>query len=82
MIELLDYLLDYDDNFWIVSNITNKIYGYIIYKTDNSGNRFNNITNKYYIKMPSAYMEIPDKIKRIFKPKTFYEQNKQNLTGV
>ena len=38
MIELLDYILDYDDNFWIMNElIGNKPKGFIVYKVDKNG---------------------------------------------
>lgn len=81
-IELLDYLLDFDDNFWIVTNLSDKIYGYIVYKVDENGNRYNNITKKMYTKQKCYEIEITKEIKSIFKPRDFYKNNKQNLTGV
>lgn len=51
MIELLDYVLDYDDNFWIIGCIDNEIKGYIVYGVDSNGNRYNNITKKIIVKI-------------------------------
>ena len=84
MIELLDYILDNDDNFWIISNITDGICkGYICYKVSDEG-RYNHITKKYYTKEPenNGTVAIPKKFKRIFKPQVFYMSNKQNLKGI
>ena len=55
MIELLDYILDYDDNFWIINNITENTYkGYMIYKVSEKG-KYNHITKKNYIKQYVNY---------------------------
>lgn len=83
MISLLDYVLDYDDNFWIVGSIEdNKPKGYIVYRVDSLGDRFNNITLKYYKKMMCKSLDDIPEYKRIFKPKEFYIRNKDKLTGV
>lgn len=82
--ELLDYVLDNDDNFWIVSSIANDTYkGYIVYKVSKIG-RYNNITKKNYIKDTDKgnFLEIPSSYKRIFKPREFYIENKHNLDGI
>ena len=84
MIELLDYILDYDDNFWIMNElIGNKPKGFIVYKVDKNGNRFNNITKKRYIKLQNnGEVELPQKYKMIFKPQEFYKNNKKNHKGI
>ena len=82
MIELLDYVLDYNDNFWIVGCIDNEIKGYIVYKVDANGNRYNKITKKYYIKSKCNSFEKIPTYKRVFKPNIFYIENKSNLEGV
>lgn len=82
MIELLDYILDYEDNFWIVNCIDNEIKGYIVYKVDINGNRYNNITRKNYIKSKcSGLIKIPA-YKKVFKPNKFYLDNKLKIEGV
>lgn len=84
MIELLDYILDNDDNFWIITNITDNIFkGFIIYRTSPEG-RYNNITKKNYIKESdiNGIIEVPSNYKRIFKPREFYKENKINLKGI
>lgn len=84
MIELLDYILDYDDNFWIINNITENTYkGYMIYKVSEKG-KYNHITKKNYIKQTDekGIIEVPKKYKKIFKPYEFYIKNKQNLEGI
>ena len=81
-LELLDYILDYDDNFWIVSCIDNKIKGYIVYKVDDKGNRYNNITQKYYKKMACEDIEELPNYKKIFKPNKHYLEIKESITGV
>lgn len=82
MIELLDYILDYDDNFWIVEQIDNEIKGFIAYQVDEKGNRYNNITKKNYIKGNFNNLRKVPKYKQIFKPNKFYLENKDKLTGV
>ena len=84
MIELLDYILDYDDNFWIMNElIGNKPKGFIVYKVDENGNRFNNITKKRYIKLQNnGEVELPKEYKMLFKPQEFYIENKKNLKGI
>ena len=84
MIELLDYILDNNDNFWMVSNITENTYkGHIVYKVSDKG-RYNHLTNKYYTKETDSkgIIEIPNEFQRIFKPQSFYINNKQNLKGI
>lgn len=82
MIELLDYVLDYDDNFWIVGYIDNEFKGYIVYEVDKDGDRYNNITKKFYKKcLCQKFKRIPA-YKMVFKPNKFYLNNKHKLTGV
>lgn len=84
MIELLDYILDYDDNFWIINNITDKVAkGYIVYKVNNEG-KINHITGKKYIKDNDnrGVIKTPTKYKMKFNPKEFYQKNKSKLSGV
>ena len=84
MIELLDYILDNNDNFWIITNITDNIFkGFIIYRVSPEG-RYNNITKKNYIKESdiNGIIEVPSNYKRIFKPREFYKENKINLKGI
>lgn len=84
MIELLDYILDNDDNFWIVNNITaNTAKGYIVYKVAPTG-KYNHITKKYYIKANdnNGIINIPTSYKKIFKPRQFFLENKTKLTGI
>jgi len=84
MIELLDYILDNDDNFWIITNITDNIFkGHIVYKVSPEG-RYNNITKKNYVKCndKKGIIEIPSEYKKIFKPRDFYINNKRNLKGI
>lgn len=80
MIELLDYILDYDDNFWIISNITKEnYYGYMVYKTDTNGNRYNNITKKNYIKQNcNGLIKIPT-YRRIFKPRECFNKRLKEI---
>lgn len=84
MIELLDYVLDYDDNFWIVNNITEGVAkGYIVYRVSDKG-KLNHITGKRYIKDNDnkGILEVPKEYKRLFNPREFYKNNKSNLEGV
>lgn len=84
MIELLDYILDYDDNFWIVNNITDGVAkGYIVYRVSDGG-KLNYITGKGYIKDNdnNGILEVPKKYKRLFNPREFYKNNKCNLEGI
>ncbi len=83
-IELLDYVLDYDDNFWIVNNITGGVAkGYIVYRVSDEG-KLNHITGKRYIKDNDnkGIFEVPKEYKRLFNPREFYINNKFNLEGV
>lgn len=82
MIELLDYILDYNDNFWIVGQIDNEVKCYIVYKVTETGNRYNNITKKYYQKYTCQKVEKIPPYKKVFKPNKFYLENKSNLKGV
>lgn len=84
MIELLDYILDNDNNFWIVNNITSSNYmGYIVYRVSDEG-KYNKITGKKYIKDTdiSGIINIPSSYKKVFKPHMFYINDKNNLTGI
>lgn len=83
MIKLLDYILDESDNFWIVNAIYDKeIYGYMVYQVDNEGERYNNVTKKYYKKNNSKKLITIPKYKKVFCPKKFYINNKDKLTGI
>lgn len=76
MIEFLDYVLDFDDNFWIVNNITSEgIYGYMVYKKDENGNRYNNFTKLKYNKQYSdSIIRIP-KYKEVYKPRECFKNH-------
>lgn len=83
MIELLDYLLDYDDNFWVVNEIDEvSPKGYIVYYVDDNGDRYNSITKKHYRKNNKQELIPIPKIKRIFKPNAFFLNNKDKIEGV
>ena len=82
MVELLDYVLDLNDNFWIVGYIDNEFKGYIVYKVDDKGDRYNNITKKYYKKCACYRFDKIPAYKRIFKPNKFYLEKKDELKGV
>lgn len=82
MIELLDYVLDYNDNFWIVEKIDNEVKGYMVYEVNEAGTKYNNITKKNYSKSNfTGFRKIPA-YKRLFKPNAFYLEKKTLLTGV
>lgn len=82
MINILDYVLDYNDNFWIVNLIDDYYKGYMIYEVSENGDRYNNITHKKYVKhIQDGYQIIPA-FKKIFKPQEFYKKHKKDLTGV
>lgn len=82
MIELLDYVLDYDDNFWIVNALNDYAWGYMVYSVDSESTRYNEITKKYYKKNLDHGLQIIPQYKRIFKPKEFYQSHKESLSGV
>ena len=82
MIELLDYIQDYDDNFWIVEQIDNEIKGFKVYEVNENGNRYNNITKKNYTKAKFQKLEKIPAYKRLFKPNKFYLEKKDELKGV
>lgn len=83
MIELLDYILDENDNFWIINNISDVPKGYIVYKKSSTGKRYNNITKLLYERTYNEPITcVPQKYKMIFKPREFYKNNKNQLTGI
>ena len=83
MIELLDYILDFDDNFWIVERITNgNAYGYMVYKKNTSGNKYNNITKLNYSKEPCNGLEMVPNYKRIFKPRECYKERVNEIPSI
>ena len=82
MIELLDYVLDMDDNFWLVEKIDNAFVGFMAYEVSENGNRYNNITKKNYVKCKFLKSEKIPAYKILFKPNKFYLENKDKLTGV
>ena len=83
MIELLDYILDDNDNFWIVGSISDVTTGIMIYQVSEEGTRFNHITKKKYIRTSNyELVPIPTQYKKIFKPRGFYLQHKNDLPTV
>lgn len=83
MLKPFDYILDKDDNFWIISyQQGQKIFGKIIYHRDLSGTKFNFITGKRYIKDPGLEIEIPADYKMEFHPREFFQSNRGSLKGV
>lgn len=83
MMELLDYIIDEEENFWIVNALYDNVaYGYMVYKVDEQGDRYNNITKKNYLKcMSKDIVKIP-KALRVFKPNQFYLEHKRKLQGI
>lgn len=85
-IDVLDYILDNDKNFWIVNKICdNKLYGYIVYKNDKNGDRFNCFTGETYTKNndnSNVFLkELPKLYICAFKPHLFYLAHKEDLRG-
>lgn len=76
MIELLDYVLDYDDNFWIIMNITSEnVYGFMIYKKDKNGDRYNIFTKMKYKKLNGNSVTKIPKYKKIYKPRECFKKH-------
>lgn len=77
----LDYILDINEDIWIVNEIhNNKPLGFMIYKHDDNGERFNYFTGKNYIKNNKQELkDLPSKIKAVFKPRQFYMAHKDDL---
>ena len=83
MIELLDYVLDENSNFWIVNALYDNVaYGYMVYQVNEEGERYNNITKKTYSKcMSKTISKIPKELV-VFKPNIFYLEHKKELQGI
>ena len=76
MIEFLDYVLDLDDNFWIVNNVTSEgIFGYMVYKKDDNGDRYNNFTKLKYTKQYDNYLIRIPKYKKVYKPRDCFKNH-------
>ena len=76
MIEFLDYVLDLDDNFWIVNNVTSEgIFGYMIYRKDDNGDRYNNFTKLKYTKQYDNYLIRIPKYKKVYKPRDCFKNH-------
>ena len=83
MLQPFDYILDKNDNFWIISYQQGiKTFGKIIYYCDPSGPRLNSITGKRYRKDPGIEFEIPLDYKMEFHPRPFFQSIKNRLEGV
>ncbi len=82
MINLLDYVQDYNDNFWIVNLIDEHYKGYMVYEVSDDGVKYNNITKKKYIKHSQKGFEIIPAFKKIYSASEFYKNHKDKLTGV
>jgi predicted nucleotidyltransferase len=80
----LDYVLDNNDNFWIVYKFNeHEVYGKMVFRVSNNG-RYNKITNKYYDKVVNNDGDNPiliNNIKKIFNPNKCYMNNKDNLNS-
>lgn len=83
MLSQLDYILDNDGHFWIISHKQgNDIYGKIIYRKSDDGNRYNKITQQTYVKEHSSLTKIPNTYQMEFHPQKFYLEHKKDLDGV
>jgi len=83
MIDLLDYILDNEDNFWIVSKIIdNTYYGYLVYKVSDEGKYNYKLKKNYTKEKEDGLIKIPNDYKFVFKPQEFYLNNKNNLKGI
>ena len=83
MIELLDYVLDYNDNFWIVLNITSDgAYGFMIYEKNKNGNRYNKFTKMKYKKCnDNIVIKIP-KYKELYKPRDCFKNHFKEIPSI
>ena len=83
MIELLDYILDYNNNFWLIYHITKEGYfGYMVYEQDDSGDRYNNFTKMNYIKRnDNSLIKIP-KYKQLFKPRECFKNHLNEIPPI
>jgi predicted nucleotidyltransferase len=83
MIEPLNYILDYNDDFWYISYVSDRPYGYMIYKKDPEGDRYNPFTKMYYTKQNGTLLvPVPTEYKKIYRPREFYKENKNKLSGI
>ena len=82
MINLLDYVQDLNDNFWIVNLIDDYYKGYMVYEVSDEGTKYNNITKKKYIKHNQKGFEIIPAFKKIYSAHDFYKSHKNKLSGV
>lgn len=83
MLRPFDYILDKDDNFWVVSHYQGgKLYGKLVYSPDKTGNRYNHFTKKMYTKKYNSLSIIPSQYQKKYQPKKCFFKNKEKLTGV
>lgn len=83
MLESLDYILDKEDRFWIVSYKQNETWhGKVVFEPDPKGDRFNPLTGKNYRRILSHETVVPTEYKEVFHPKDCYRANKSKLTGI
>ena len=70
MLQELDYLLDSNDDIWIVTHFREDgPYGYVIYKRMEGGDRHNYLTGYDYVKQPEQNMSLLPYPQRVFHPK-------------
>ncbi|MBT4373652.1 hypothetical protein HN832_00135 [archaeon] len=78
MFQDCDYILDEEDNFWIVHKGGKEVYANRVFNVDENGDRYNALTKKKYSKVILDNFSIQifkGKIKRIFKPREFFKDN-------
>ncbi len=79
-LDLLDYVLDENDDFWIVNEIREDcVLGYKVYEKDYSSEKKNYYTNKNYKKIIRAGLSLMPKYKLVFKPREFYIAHKNEM---
>ena len=86
-LDVLDFIMDSDKNFWVVNKISGKkFYGYMVYKKDKNGDRYNFYTQETYTKSKDfsnySLIELPKFNFSVFKPKLFYLAHKEYLPGI
>lgn len=83
MLRPLDYILDYEGNFWIISFYQNyTIYGKKVYVPDKNGERYHPVLKQRYKKEVSGYLPIPAKFIEAFYPIECFKNKKDSLSGV
>lgn len=83
MLQELDYLLDSNDDIWIVTHFREDgPYGYVIYKRMEGGDRHNYLTGYDYVKQPEQNMSLLPYPQRIFHPKDCFTEHYRDLNGL